>query len=208
MSENETEKSSDSSSLMEKLDKCACLYVECYEQLLAERVMLDNCLDDAYLHLSKARSVMGCATLSITQVPSEIEPSVRVNLTEQNHVSLLDEERLMFKSNKFDLVIEGNVKETETIARDKDDDEEQNEESSISSNLSNLSLSGTSHLSPSSKVAPSLPTWFGVLTPLNLKTSHKSFSRSLYHVAYICELQSKLDSLKSTYQELLKQKRI
>jgi hypothetical protein len=197
MSETEIEqkrKEGANSLLLDKLDKCVSLYIECYEQLLAERVMLDNCLDDAYLHLSKARSVMGCATLSITQIPNELEPSVRVDLGEQNHVSLLDEERLMFKSKKFDLVIgkSGSGK----------DDDNNDDASLLSSDLETMAISAKT---PSKKLP--LPTWFGVLTPLNLKTSHKSFTSSLSLVTSICELQSKLESLRSTYQELLNQQK-
>jgi hypothetical protein len=192
MSETETEATTDTG-LLEKLDKCASLYIECYEQLLAERAVLDKCLDDAYLHLSKARSVMGCATLSITQIPNELEPNVRVNLIEQNNVSLLDEDRLMFKSNKFDLV----VGKGEKVESNKKDDEA----SELSSTLENMNISAKSP----SKMP--LPTWFGVLTPLNLKTSHKSFTSSLSIITSICELQSKLESLRSTYHELLKQKK-
>ena len=169
--------SAENLSLLEKLDKCACQFVECYQQLLTERLLLNSCLDEGYLHLSKARSMMGCASLSITQVPNELESKVRVALNEQENEIDTD---LEHKSKKFELVF-------------------------VNDNAEKI-IDEAGEAAKSNKMPP-LPSWFGVLTPQNLKTSHKSFARSLYIATSICELQSRLESLKLTYQELMKQKK-
>ena len=68
----------------EELDKLAISFVECYQEILFNRQLLNNDLDDAFLNLSKARSLIGCTSLSILQIPSEIEPSVFVRVDEDD----------------------------------------------------------------------------------------------------------------------------
>ena len=169
------------SSLLETLDKCAAMYIECYRQLLSERSLLEKCLDDGFLNLSKARSIMGCASLSIMQVPNELECSVRVEVKQEELRSKVDESGAEFKIqlDKFQLVNSAN-------------EENRDEKSSEESNAP--------------KPAASSPLWFGALTPQSLKASHKSFARSLHLIASICELQNKLETLAKKYRDLLKQK--
>lgn len=156
----------------ESLDSIALMIVDCYDEILKERTLLNSCLDDAYLNLSKARSLIGCASLSILQVPSEIEPNVTID--EKETEEQIDE-NLNYKQMNYDLVIKNKQKLKST------EDE------------------------TTTQVVGQLPTWFGVLTPLSLKTSHKSFSQSLYTIKTICELQSKLNGLQILYSDLKKQ---
>ncbi|RNA41307.1 coiled-coil domain-containing protein [Brachionus plicatilis] len=151
----------------QKLDKCACLYIESYQSLLTLRELLNKALDDGYLNLSKARSIVGCTSLSILQIPSELEAKVSIETNE-----------------KIDIV--------------KTDDPSVDLE--VPSIQFNLSVSNSD-----SKEIP-LPSWFGVLTPLSLKTSQKSFCRSLNLATSICECQTRLNELGKVYQDLLSEK--
>jgi hypothetical protein len=48
-----------------------------------------------------------------------------------------------------------------------------------------------------------LPNWFGVLTPLSLKSSQKSFCNSYAIIKSLCESQIKLKNLQIVYKRLL-----
>jgi hypothetical protein len=63
----------------EQLDILAISFVECYQDILFNRELLNNSLDDAYLNLSKARSLIGCNNLSLLQIPNEIESSLFID---------------------------------------------------------------------------------------------------------------------------------
>ena len=158
----------DKEELNEKLDTVSLMMIECYDEILTKRNQLNTSLDDAFLNLSKARSLIGCSSLSILQVPVELEANVTVNECEKE----VTESDVNYKHLNYDLMIKTKQK--------------------TSSNDTEQSI-------------PSLPTWFGVLTPLSLKTSHKSFSQSLYIIKSICELQSKLANLQLIYSDLKKQ---
>ena len=155
----------------EKLDTIALEIIDCYDQILKRRSILDSSLDDAYLNLSKARSLIGCASLSIMQVPSEIEPNVTVNERESDAICTGDSQ-IKYKEISYDLMVK---------SKQKTNDDTENKQP-----------------------FPSMPTWFGVLTPLSLKTSQKMFSQSLYTIKSICELQTKLTSLQTLYFDLKK----
>ena len=155
-------------SIDEKLDHCACLLVECYEEILRQRSLLNECLDAGFLNLSKARSLLGCASLSILQVPSELDAAVTIDIKEQ---TALAENYFDYKLLQFDLKL--------------NDPKSANNE-------------------PNQTIP--LPSWFGVLTPMSLKTSQKSFSNSLYLIKSISELQNKLTSLQLVYKRLLSEK--
>ena len=157
-------------SVDEKLDHCVCLLVECYEEILRQRSLLNECLDAGFLNLSKARSLLGCASLSILQVPSELDAAVTIDIKEQ---TALAENYFDYKLLEFDL------------------------------KFSNAPKSATSN---GPNQANPMPSWFGVLTPMSLKTSHKSFANSLYLIKSISELQNKLTSLKLVYKRLLSEK--
>ena len=78
-------------SLNERLDKQACEMLECYEELLTERSLLEKCLDDGYLNMSKARSIVGCASLSRLQIPEEDlgESRFKVNIKDEDQFELV-----------------------------------------------------------------------------------------------------------------------
>ncbi|CAF0754261.1 unnamed protein product [Brachionus calyciflorus] len=152
----------------EKLDKCICLFVECYQTVLTQRELLNKTLDDGYLNMSKARSIIGCSSLSILQIPSELEAKVTVDIKTDTSLVKTDDPSVKFEypETNFDLIIDNN--------------HEKKENSSIS-----------------------MPNWFGVLTPLSLKTSQKSFCRSLNLITSLCESQEKLKNLEQIYKALL-----
>lgn len=86
--------------LNEKLDTYAVEMIECYQDLLAERVLLEKFLKDGFLNMSKARSIMGCASLSRLQIPENtMTAQVRVN-------EYADESKDDVKANRFDLIRE------------------------------------------------------------------------------------------------------
>lgn len=159
-------KSDVSAELNEQLDTCACQIIESYEELLTQRALLDKCLDQGYLNMSKARSLLGVASLSRLQIPSELEARVRIRVSE-NEVEKIatdfDGVDFEFKTDKYELVKANEGGESEKM-----------------------------------------PTWFGVLTPLSLKTSHKSFCRALYLIVSIGQQQTRLKSLEKRYEELMK----
>jgi hypothetical protein len=90
-------KSDDLPSLCQKLDKCAIEYVECYGQILTQRALMEESLNDAYLNMSKARSLIGCTSLSSLQIPPELTPHARVELNDDD--SDYDQFNLVFGSN-------------------------------------------------------------------------------------------------------------
>lgn len=145
--------------LCENLDKCTIEYVECYGEILTQRALLEESLSDAFLNMSKARSLIGCNNLSILQVPTELTAHARVELNDDE--SSCEQFNLTFSNNSED-----------------------------NKNEKQLSCSP-------------FPKWFGVLAPLSLKSSHKSFSRSLNLAVSLCELQSKLQSLEKEHKQLL-----
>lgn len=55
----------------ERLDAQAVQMLECYEELINQRTLLERCLDEGYLNMSKARSLLGCASLSRLQIPQD-----------------------------------------------------------------------------------------------------------------------------------------
>lgn len=185
--------------LNEKLDKCACLMVECYDEILQKRELLNKCLSDGYLNLSKARAIIGCTNLSMLQVPAELEPVVTVDVSEQRefHKTDLEAVNLQFETDKFALSIAERSKPNVDKKNSDESDDEQDQ--------SNKKQAETKRSSANNNVIP-CPNWFGVLTPLSLKTSQKSFSRSLFLIVSLCELQCRLHSLKQTYDDLLKSK--
>ena len=164
------------STLKEKLDTCAILCVETYNELLAQRTRLNEQLDNGFINMSKARSIMGCASLSSMQLPSEITPSVLVDVVEskQNEIDF------EYNQTNFNLKIANIKKSNETV-------EETAEKKMTVSNIP-------------------LPSWFGFLTPMSLKSSQKSFCSSFETIKYISELQAKLQDLQNLYTDLLKQK--
>jgi len=189
--------------VMDKLDRCSCLFVEYYQQLLEERELLDAAMSDGYLHMSKARSIMGCASLSINQVPNDtlvakftcdiVEEGTEEGEKEKKNDD--DDDDLLLKFNKsltFSLVEnhlhKKNKKETTAGS------ETGTEYSPVISRNSSSSSSR-------------MPTWFGVLTPQSLRSSHKSFTRSLYLIRSIAELQTKLKQLQVVYADLIEQKK-
>lgn len=152
--------------LNQKLDKCICLYIDSYQSLLTLRDLLDKTLDDGYLNLSKARSIIGCSNLSVLQIPAELEAKVSIETNEKVDIIKTDDPNYDFEYTNIDF---------------------------------NLSVS-----TDNKQVA--LPNWFGVLTPLSLKLSQKSFFRSLDIISSVCEYQTRLNILGKTYQELLSEK--
>jgi hypothetical protein len=158
----------------EKLDTIALMLIDCYNEIIEQRELLNTSLDDAYLNLSRARSLVGCSSLSIMQVPFELEPNVTVNSNTTQSCCLDSlQQDIKYNETKFDLIIQTKQK--------------------------------TSDNSNVSKPMPAMPTWFGVLTPFCLKTSHKSFSESLYIIKTLCELQTKLFNLQTLYSDLKKE---
>lgn len=151
----------------QKLDKCVCMYIESYQSLLTLRELFNKALDDGYLNLSKARSIIGCSNLSVLQIPSELEPKISIETSEKIDIIKTDDPNVDFELKNIQF---------------------------------NLSATGSD-----SKEAR-LPNWFGVLTPLSLKTSQKSFSRSLNLASCIAECQIRLNSLGNFYQDLLSEK--
>lgn len=172
MSENTKEIEMDKEAANEKLDMLSLMMLECYDEILIKRNLLNTCLDDAFLNLSKARSLIGCSNLSILQVPVELEPNVTVNENEREYETDPDSD-IKCKYLNYELAIQTKQK--------------------------------TATSSDMEQAIPNLPSWFGVLTPLSLKTSHKSFAQSLYIIKSICELQSKLANLQVVYSDLKKQ---
>jgi hypothetical protein len=160
---------SDLGQVLENLDKCSCLFVEYYEEILNQRKLLDSVMNDAYLNLSKARSILGCSNLSILQVPNQdLSAKLKIEIKQSND----DDEDLIEKLDGLSI---------DLIHSEKTSQEENNK-------------------------TTKLPDWFGVLTPMSLKLSHKAFHRSLYLVKSICELQMKIQNLEKIYFDLIKQK--
>lgn len=87
--------------LNEKLDTYAIEMIECYQDLLAERVLLEKFLKDGFLNMSKARSIVGCASLSRLQIP-ENTMTAQVRVNEYADESSNDD----VKSNRFELIRE------------------------------------------------------------------------------------------------------
>ena len=133
----------------EQLDILAISFVECYQDILFNRELLNNSLDDAYLNLSKSRSLIGCNNLSLLQIPNEIESSL-----------FIDDSHDTFK----------------LLTHDSD----------LKKNCS----------------------WFGLFTPLSLKTSQKSFFNSVEIIINLCNLNSKLKSIENEYKKLLEKKNV
>ncbi len=152
----------------DKLDACASLLVETYSELITHHELLKEKLDNGFINLSKARSILGCSSLSILQVPNDLSANVTVDLL-QSRISTNEEFEYTNLQYKLNLVKNNN---------DKID------------NVSEIPM----------------PNWFGVLTPLSLKSSQKSFASSLPIIVSLCELQAKLQNLQKTYKDLLAEK--
>ena len=91
----------------EQLDACALSMLDCYEEILTQRSLLEKSLDDAYLNMSKARSILGCAQLSALQLPAELKPSVTVSLTKKHAATEAANAELQLKDElKFALDVE------------------------------------------------------------------------------------------------------
>lgn len=173
--------------LNERLDTCACLFIESYQDLLEHRTMLDKCLDGAYLNLSKARSIIGCTSLSILQVPVELAPIVTVETSTRKLTTKTDDPNFDFEysTTNFDLIVKRGLKQTNK-------NEDYND-------IDKLEVKQDSNLIP-------FPNWFGAFAPLSLKTSQKSFARSLYLITSICQLQAKITYLQTDYKKMMLQK--
>lgn len=75
----------DVESLNKKLDTYASKMIECYQEILFERKLLENYMQDGYLHMSKARSLMGTANLSQLQIPQDkMEAEIRVEYDQED----------------------------------------------------------------------------------------------------------------------------
>ena len=169
--------------LDEKLDLVVTLLVKCYEQLLGERKLLEETLNDGYLNLSKARSQLGCANLSIMQVPAEdhnLKPFVTVEVKNEMKTVRSDEEKninINFSATVFDLVYHKD--EIKSIDAEKKESTE--------------------------KSAPQIK-WFAAFPSLSLRQSQKGFSKSIVIAKNIAELQAKLNVLYDLYKSLNSQK--
>ncbi len=152
----------------DKLDTCASLLVETYDELIIHHQLLKEQLDSGFINLSKARSILGCTHLSILQVPNDLAANVTVDLLESK---VSADEQFEYGSLKYEL---------------------------------NLSRNNTDKIAQVSDIP--MPSWFGVLTPLSLKSSQKSFASSLPLIMTLCELQTKLQTLQRTYKDLLAEK--
>ena len=168
--------------LNEKLDLAVTLLVGTYEQLLSERKSLDECLNDGYLNLSKSRSQLGCANLSIMQIPAEdhnLKPFVTVEVNNKSNTVKSNEIKnvnIDFASLAYDLVYnKDDVKSTDTEKKE-----------------------STELLAPQIK-------WFAAFPSLSLRQCQKSFSKSIVIIKNICELQAKLKVLYDLYNSLKNQ---
>lgn len=75
----------DVENLNKKLDTYASKMIECYQAILFERKLLENYMQDGYLHMSKARSLMGTANLSQLQIPQDkMEAEIRVEYDQED----------------------------------------------------------------------------------------------------------------------------
>ncbi len=163
----------------EKLDLVVTLLVESYEKLLSERKLLDECLNDGYLNLSKARSQLGCANLSLMQIPAEdhnLKPFVTIEVTNTKKAVTSNETKdvnIEFSSMTYDLMY---------------DQDESNSK-------------GTEKKEAKDNLAPQIK-WFSAFPPLSLRQCQKSFSKSIVIIKNICDLQAKLKVLNDLYNSL------
>ena len=190
-------------SVCERLDRVVSESIDTYQKLIEQRSLLNKTLDDGYLNLSKARSIMGCANVSILQVPAEMDARVNVDVAPSQVEAKCEEMEglsIQFESLNFNL---GYVQPVETVvAKETDaDDFDVVDKSEIDDEEEPKKKTPPAPVDPTK-----LPTWFGVLTPLSLKQSHKSFSSSLSLITSISELQTRLVSLEELYKQLLKEK--
>jgi hypothetical protein len=166
--------------LDEKLDLVVTLLVKCYEQLLGERKLLEESLNDGYLNLSKARSQLGCANLSIMQVPAEdhnLKPFVTVEVKNEMKTVRSDDEKninINFSATVYDLVYH------------KDE-------------IKSIDAQSTEQSAPQIK-------WFAAFPSLSLRQSQKGFSKSIVIAKNIAELQTRLNVLYDLYKSLNSQK--
>ena len=105
-------------SLNEKLDRCAELLVATYGDILKQRDRLNEQLDSGFINMSKARSILGCSSLSAMQIPAELEPNVTVRVLEQEAADGAD--GIKYKDLTFQL----------SVAAPKRNDEQQQEAAS------------------------------------------------------------------------------
>ena len=191
-------------SVRERLDKCCTMYVETYQSLLEQRSLLNKTLDDGYLNLSKARSIMGCTSLSILQVPVEMDARVNVDVAPSQIEEQCDDvDGLSVKLDSLHFHL-GYVKQpvVETVvAKEADVDDFDVVDKSELADEEEEEKPKKTPVDPSK-----LPTWFGLLTPLSLKQSHKAFSASLSLVTSVSELQTRLIGLEELYKQLIKEK--
>ena len=213
------EKKDDYDLFCDKLYILSLVYMSCYEELLANRTLLDKCLDDAYLNMSKARSLVGCSNLSILQIPvDELTAKYDINVS-KNQISEpieignnkgANDHRLEIDTLDFNLSVrhEPPVKEKEENDKkgnqddDNDDDFEKVKTSDVEDNEEGEETNCERNKKDASKLNKlydlnKMPSWFGVLTPLSLKTSHKAFCRSLNIITAICEQQTRLKRTRS-----------
>lgn len=202
-------------SVCERLDRVVAESIETYQSLLEKRSLLNKTLDDGYLNLSKARSIMGCANVSMLQVPAEMDARVNVQVApsqiEAQCDDVVDEElSVKFESLNFNLGYVQPPAPVETVgAKETTDAVDEDFDVVDKSELGDVEEEeeDKSKKTPPPPVDPTkLPTWFGVLTPLSLKQSHKAFSSSLSLITAISELQTRLLSLEQLYKQLLKEK--
>jgi D-tyrosyl-tRNA(Tyr) deacylase len=163
-------------SIDEQLDKCVELMIDCYTKLLEKHDSLNDCLNQAFLKMSKARSLMGCHNVSMLQIPTEtLKPLVAVDLhqstrtCEINKLVSLNHDHTQFELKKFT-----------------------NENDELVTSDFDLNIP--------------MPKWFGVLTPTSLRESQKSFVKSFLSISALCELQTQYKHLEILYKNLLAKK--
>lgn len=97
-------------SLNEKLDQCAELLVSTYNEILIVRDSLSEQLDNGFINMSKARSLLGCSGLSAMQIPAELESKITVEVVEHNQRTVSGFE---YKDLEFNLDINNYNKNSE-----------------------------------------------------------------------------------------------
>ena len=161
----------------EQIDKCVELMVDCYTKLLDEHNSLNDCLNEAFLKMSKARSLIGCNNLSMLQVPTEsLQPLVAVDLCQSTRTCQIDEQvSFQHEHTQFEL---------KKLNHENDE--------LISTCQFDLNIP--------------MPKWFGVLAPTSLRESQKSFVKSFQAISTLCELQTQYKHLENLYKNLLAKK--
>ena len=83
------------------------MLIDCYSnEIIEQRKLLNTSLDDAYLNLSRARSLVGCTSLPIMQVPFELEANVTVSSKTSQSSCSDSQQDIKYNETKFDLIIQ------------------------------------------------------------------------------------------------------